>query len=81
LYLSAFAPLLCQRVLGEGWSLMAAAEAAGVSERTTAKWLARYRAEGETGLVDPASPSSSRRHNDAERENRGPARTQPEGGL
>jgi transposase InsO family protein len=47
--------LLCRRVIDEGWSLAAAAEAAGVSERTTAKWLARYRAEGEAGLADRSS--------------------------
>ena len=47
--------LLCQRVIVEGWSLTAAAAAAGVSERTIAKWLARYRAEGEVGLVDRSS--------------------------
>jgi transposase InsO family protein len=38
-----------------GWSLAQAAEAAGVSERTAAKWLARWRAEGEAGLVDRSS--------------------------
>src|SRR6266511_1457207 len=27
----------------------------GVSERTVAKWLGRYRAEGETGLADRSS--------------------------
>jgi transposase InsO family protein len=47
--------LLCRRLLEEGWSLARAAEAAGVSERTAAKWLARYRAEGEAGLVDRSS--------------------------
>jgi transposase InsO family protein len=47
--------LLCQRVLVEGWSLAQAAEAAGVSERTAAKWVARYRAEGEAGLFDRSS--------------------------
>jgi len=35
-----------------GWSLSAAAEAAGISERTARKWLARYRAEGPEGLLD-----------------------------
>jgi transposase InsO family protein len=50
--------LLCRRVLVEGWSLAAAAGAAGVSERTAAKWLARYRAEGEAGLVDRSSAPS-----------------------
>jgi DNA-directed RNA polymerase specialized sigma24 family protein len=38
--------LMVRRVEEEGWSLAAAAEADGVSERTAAKWLARYRAEG-----------------------------------
>jgi transposase InsO family protein len=38
-----------------GWSLIAAAEAAGISERTARKWLARYRAEGEEGLLDRSS--------------------------
>src|SRR5213083_2913815 len=47
--------LLCRRVLVEGWSLAQAAEAAGVSERTAAKWVARYRAEGEAGLLDRSS--------------------------
>jgi transposase InsO family protein len=32
-----------------------AAEAAGVSDRTARKWLARYRAEGEPGLLDRSS--------------------------
>ena len=35
------------RVLERGWSLAQAAAAAGVSERTCSKWVARYRAEGE----------------------------------
>src|SRR4051794_14348639 len=40
------------RVLEQGWSLAEAAEAAGVSERTCSKWVARYRVEGEAGLLD-----------------------------
>jgi transposase InsO family protein len=43
------------RVVGQGWSLTRAAEAAEVSERTCAKWVARYRAEGEAGLLDRSS--------------------------
>jgi transposase len=43
------------RVVVEEWSLTRAAEAAEVSERTCAKWVARYRAEGETGLLDRSS--------------------------
>src|SRR3954452_5045073 len=46
--------LLVDRLEGE-WSLTEAAEAAGVSERTAAKWLARWRAEGEAGLQDRSS--------------------------
>jgi len=46
--------LLVDRLEG-GWSLTEAAEAAGVSERTAAKWLARWRAEGEAGLQDRSS--------------------------
>src|SRR4051794_22479878 len=47
--------LLVERVEVAGWSLSAAAEAAGISERTARKWLARYRAEGESGLSDRSS--------------------------
>jgi len=36
-------------------ALAEAAEAAGVSARTAAKWVARYRAEGEAGLLDRSS--------------------------
>jgi transposase InsO family protein len=36
--------LLARRVVEEGWSYTRAAEAAGVSTRTAAKWVARYRA-------------------------------------
>src|SRR5437764_11146015 len=43
------------RVVEEGWSLTQAAEAAEVSDRTAAKWVARYRAEGEAGLLDRSS--------------------------
>jgi transposase InsO family protein len=46
--------LLVERLEGE-WSLTEAAEAAGVSERTAAKWLARWRSEGEAGLLDRSS--------------------------
>ncbi len=50
---------LARRVVEEGWSLIEAAEAAEVSERTAGKWVARYRAEGEAGLLDrPSAPRS-----------------------
>src|SRR4051812_38801134 len=47
--------LLVDRVEVAGWSLSAAAEAAGISERTARKWLGRYRADGPAGLLDRAS--------------------------
>jgi transposase InsO family protein len=50
------------RVLEQGWSVTAAAEAAGVSERTVWRWLARYRAEGELGLADRSSAPGSIPH-------------------
>ena len=37
------------------WPVMSAAEAAGISERTAYRWLARWRAEGERGLSDRSS--------------------------
>lgn len=43
------------RVVEQGWSLTQAAEAAGVSERTARKWVARERSEGRAGLVDRSS--------------------------
>jgi transposase InsO family protein len=47
--------LIAERVLKQGWSLSAAAEAAGVSERTARKWVTRFRAEGRAGLLDRSS--------------------------
>jgi transposase InsO family protein len=47
--------LLVKRIEEEGWSLMMAAEAAGISERSARKWLARWRAEGKAGLLDRSS--------------------------
>jgi transposase InsO family protein len=47
--------LLIDRVDGEGWTVQAAAESAGVSERTARKWIARWRAGGPDGLLDRSS--------------------------
>jgi transposase InsO family protein len=46
---------MVRRVVDEGWSLAKAAEAAEVSERTCSKWVGRYRAEGQAGLLDRSS--------------------------
>ena len=46
---------MVRRVVEQGWSLTKAAAAAEVSERTCSKWVARYRAEGEPGLLDRSS--------------------------
>jgi transposase InsO family protein len=47
--------LLAERVLVQGWTLTAAAEAAGVSVRCARKWVGRYREEGQPGLFDRSS--------------------------
>jgi transposase InsO family protein len=47
--------LLCRRVVEQGWALTTAAAAAEVSARTAAKWVGRYRSEGELGLLDRSS--------------------------
>ena len=47
--------LLVERIEVAGWSLSAAAEAAGISDRTARKWMARYRAGGSAGLRDRSS--------------------------
>jgi transposase InsO family protein len=44
--------LLVERIESKTWTLAAAAEAAGVSERTAYRWLKRWREEGEQGLLD-----------------------------
>jgi transposase InsO family protein len=51
--------IMVRRVTEQKWSLTEAAEAAGVSERTARKWVGRYRAEGEAGLVDRSSAPHS----------------------
>jgi transposase InsO family protein/transposase len=43
------------RVVEQGWSITKAAEAAEVSDRTCSKWVARYLAEGQAGLLDRSS--------------------------
>ena len=47
--------LIAHRVIDEGWTLAAAAEAAGVSVPTARKWVRRYCEAGESGLEDRSS--------------------------
>ncbi len=43
------------RVVDEGWTIRDAAQAAETSTRTCGKWVGRYRARGEAGLLDRSS--------------------------
>jgi transposase len=47
--------LLVRRVLFEGWTYADAAEGAGVSIRTVAKWVRRFREAGIAGREDGCS--------------------------
>ena len=47
--------LLVDRICKERWSVMEAAEAAGITDRTARRWMARWRAEGPAGLLDRSS--------------------------
>jgi transposase InsO family protein len=51
--------LLCRRVVEQQWTLTKAAAAAEVSVHCARKWVARYRAEGEFGLLDRSSAPST----------------------
>ena len=57
---------LCRRVVEEGWTVIEAAGAAEVSVRCARKWVGRYRAEGELGLLDRSSAPSSIPHRTSE---------------
>jgi transposase InsO family protein len=46
--------LLVDRI-DAGWSVMEAAEAAGITDRTARRWMARWRAQGAEGLLDRSS--------------------------
>jgi transposase InsO family protein len=47
--------LLVDRVERDGQSVQVVSESLGISPRTASKWLARWRAEGELGLLDRSS--------------------------
>ena len=50
------------RVVEQGWTVRAAAEAAETSFRTCGKWVSRYRADGECGLLDRSSAAQQIPH-------------------
>ena len=58
--------IMVLRVLELGWSRAEAAAAAGVRERTCSKWVTRYLAEGEAGLLDRSSAPKSIPHRTAD---------------
>jgi transposase InsO family protein len=47
--------LVAERVIEQGWTLAAAAAAAGVSVRCARTWVGRYRAAGYAGVFDSSS--------------------------
>ena len=47
--------LLVDRVERDGQSIEAVSESLGISSRTASKWLSRWRAEGDAGLLDRSS--------------------------
>jgi transposase InsO family protein len=53
---------MVRRVVEEGWSVAEAAAAAGVSDRTCRKWVDRYVADGQAGLLDRSSAPRSIPH-------------------
>jgi hypothetical protein len=57
---------MVEQVLAQDRSIALAAEAAGVSERTCAKWVTRYRQAGPEGLLDRSS-APRRVHNRTDR--------------
>ena len=54
--------LLVQRVDDGGWGLAGAAIAAGISERQSYRWLARYRSDGAAALADRSSAPHCCKH-------------------
>ena len=58
--------LLVDRVRRQGWAVAHAARAMGISRQCAHRWVARFDAEGESGLVDRSSrPRSSPRRTSA----------------
>jgi transposase InsO family protein len=58
---------LCRRVVERERTVIEAAQAAEISVRCARKWVARYRAEGEAGLLDRSSAPHRIPHRTSER--------------
>ena len=54
--------VLVERIVQQGWSVTAAAEAQQVSRQTAYRWLRRYRTEGVAGLADRPPIARRRPH-------------------
>src|SRR6516164_3657335 len=54
--------LLVRRITEEGWRIVDAASAAGISVRQSYRWLARYRSGGEAALADRSSAPHQCQH-------------------
>ena len=54
--------LLVRRIDEEGWRIADAANAAGISERQSYRWLARYRSGGAAALADRSSAPQHCKH-------------------
>lgn len=58
--------LLVDRVRQQGWAVAHAAKAMGISRQCAHRWVARFDAEGEAGLIDRSSRPRSSPHRTAE---------------
>ena len=54
--------LLVRRITEEGWRIADAAQAAGISQRQSYRWLARYRGGGAAALADRSSAPQRCKH-------------------
>jgi hypothetical protein len=54
--------LLVRRITDEGWRIVDAANAAGISVRQSCRWLARYRSGAAGALADRSSAPHQCKH-------------------
>jgi leucine-zipper of insertion element IS481 len=57
-HLTVHSPLtICRRMIEQSWTIVAAAEVAGVHRQSASKWVRRFRNEGVTSLKDRSTRS------------------------